>query len=749
VKTRMPTALLSALLAVSLAGTALFAAPRGSSSSSATMSPEQKLLSQVKEHPLAKLGPWLINLYEEYEQFASARPGKGKKARSTFETKNPLLRVQNGFVAIEGVAADVRALRDVLAAIGAQDVRGDILFSARVPVRELARLGTDPALRSAAPVMARTRVLPVPAVSQGVESLFGRDGNTTGADGTGVRVGALSDSFGCEPGPFLPGAPTSTVSEDQVNGELPSDIVVADDACPGNIDEGRAMLQLIYDVAPGASQAFHTAFNSRFDFACGILELGGIDTDGAFSACSGDPFPTNTPYSPLMGGDVSDVIVDDVIYYAEPMFMPGAVAQAANTVYAAGIPYFSSAGNDERLSYEAVYDEIIDHGNFGRNLNRGAAPGPNAIRVHEFDGTGDTTQTIRLTQSGGASVVVLSFQWDQPHFSSAAFNTLLAGGTLEDALAVPFATTDMDLLFYDDKGILVPLCPPGVAAGITCQITGSNNIATGDAVDVVGLFFTGPRPQGDFQIRIVRSGGSEDVGRVKYVASELQGSTAIVEHDTRSGTSFGHSNAAGAASIGAAAWYATLEWADNPADTRGLFVEGGSPRCDPACAEDFSSAGGVPIFFDELGNPLATAVVRENPWVTGPDGGNTTFFYTDSSFDDDDGDMLNNPFSSFLTPPDPDPASEYPNFFGTSGSAPHVAAVAALLLGKDSGLSPDEVYDILKDTAEDMRLRTTNLATPDGPVVMVYLIDDPDPDGFDYDTGHGFVDALAAVGAVP
>jgi subtilisin family serine protease len=656
--------------------------------------------------------------------------------------------VQNGFVAIEGVAAEARALKDILAAIGAQDVRGDILFSARVPVRELARLGADPALRSAAPVMARTRALPTPAVSQGVQSLFGLGGNTTPFDGTGVRVGALSDSFGCEPGPFLPGAPTSTVSEDQMNGELPSDIVVADDACPGNTDEGRAMMQLIYDVAPGASQAFHTAFNSRFDFACGILELGGIDTAGAAFACGSGLFPTNTPYSPLMGGEVSNVIVDDVIYFEEPMFMPGAVAQAVNTVYGAGIPYFSSAGNEERLSYEAVYDEIIDHGNFGRNLNRGAAPGPNAIRVHEFDGDGDTAQTIRLTQSGGASFVVLSFQWDQPHFSSTAFNTLLAGGTLEDALAAPFATTDMDILFYDDKGILVPLCPPGVAAGITCQITGSNNVATGDAVDLVALFFTGPKPQGDFQIRIVRSGGSEDVGRVKYVAFELQGTTAIVEHDTRSGTSFGHANAAGAASIGAAAWYATVEWKDNPADERGLFLEGGSPRCDPACAEDFSSAGGVPIFFDALGNPLPMTV-RENPWVTGPDGGNTTFFFSDSSFDDDDGDMLNNPFSSFLTPPDPDPASEYPNFFGTSGSAPHVAAVAGLMLEKDPDLSPDEVYDILKTTAEDMALRTTNMATPDGPVVLVYPIDDPDPEGFDYDTGWGFVYAVAAVGAVP
>jgi hypothetical protein len=84
--------------------------------------------------------------------------------------------------------------------------------------------------------------------------------------------------FGCEPPPFLPEAPTSSVADEIANGELPADIVAAADACPGGSDEGRWMLQLIQDVAPGAAQAFDTAFNSRFDFACCIMELGGIDT---------------------------------------------------------------------------------------------------------------------------------------------------------------------------------------------------------------------------------------------------------------------------------------------------------------------------------------------------------------------------------------------------------------------------------------------------------------------------------------
>src|SRR5205085_2678149 len=182
------------------------------------------------------------------------------------------------------------------------------------------------------------------------------------------------------------------------------------------------------------------------------MELGGINTPGAAHACGA----FGIPYSPLTGGDVANVIVDDVIYFAEPMFMPGAIAQGADTVSKAGIPYFSSAGNQARASYESSYREIIDNGNFGRNLNRGTAPGPNALRVHDF-GSGDTAQTITMTQdAGGSSFVVLSFQWDQPHFTSTAFGTLLNGGTIQDALNAPAATTATDLLVYDSNGILVP-----------------------------------------------------------------------------------------------------------------------------------------------------------------------------------------------------------------------------------------------------------------------------------------------------
>lgn len=72
-------------------------------------------------------------------------------------------------------------------------------------------------------------------------------------------------------------------------------------------------------------------------------------------------------------------------------------------------------------------------------------------------------------------------------------------------------------------------------------------------------------------------------------------------------------------------------------------------------------------------------------------------------------------------------AGLFPNpFFGTSAAAPHTGAVAALMLSRNPTLSPAQILEIMKTTAADM--------------------EEP---GFDYFTGAGRLDALAAVAAVP
>jgi hypothetical protein len=665
-------------------------------------SPEETLLASAKGGPMQKLGPWLGNLYDEY---------RGAVNKDTFQTRNPVVKVQGGRVAIDMYASDPAALQAALRTLGAAGVTAQgPLVSAQVPVRALADLAALPSLQFGKPVLAAVRFASQGAViSQGDASMRSDNARATEkVDGTGVTVGVLSDSYRCNPPAFVPGAPTSTAAQDAITDDVPNVQVLSNGPCPAT-DEGRAIVQLIHDVAPGAAQKFHTAFNGILDFALGIFRLRNAG---------------------------ANVIVDDVIYFEENMFSDGIVAQAADLAVASGAAYFSSAGNDARLSYESDYRETSVATAGGGNLNSNG--GPFVLRAHDFDPSGatDTVQKIRVTPAGGQAVILFSFQWDQPFLSSTTFAHLTDPTTTS---APRGATGDLDMLLYNDHGVLVPLCPPGLAVGITCQLTGTRNIG-GDAVDIAALVVNGPKNKtGEFYVRFVRSGGVAPE-HVKYVAFELAGLVDIVEHDTASGTAYGHANGRNVASVGAAAWYLT-----GPFDTYFSNLVLDTPgACIPACLNSFSSAGGIPIYLDKYGVRRASAENRPNPRFTGPDGGNTTFFYADSSFDDDDNDGKNSPTSVFITPQLDKPADERPNFFGTSASAPHVAGVAALMLQKNGSLSPADVYQILTSTAKDMTKREVQVVP--GPGNSVFS---PIAGGYDFDAGAGFVDAAAALAAVP
>jgi hypothetical protein len=96
--------------------------------------------------------------------------------------------------------------------------------------------------------------------------------------------------------------------------------------------------------------------------------------------------------------------------------------------------------------------------------------------------------------------------------------------------------------------------------------------------------------------------------------------------------------------------------------------------------EPFTSPGGrMRFYFDSDGNPYPQPQVRAKPEVSGTDVGNTTFFVSDSSRDND----------------------TFPNFGGTSAAAPHNAAIAALMLqgaGGPGSLTPDEIRNQMEDS---------------------------------------------------
>jgi hypothetical protein len=678
------------------------------------------ILAETKQSPNAKLGPWLDNLYQEYQE---AR-GKGV-ADKDFRSANKALRVTRATVGLDAVATDGAALARSLTAMGATNVRNrGPLVSARVPVSALGKLAAHPALRYARAPLATTEALPAKAVSQGDVSLRADIARARyGVDGTGITVGVLSDSFACNPPAFQPGAPTSTKDQDVSNDELPSSITILKDGqCLDSTDEGRAMGQLIHDVAPGASLAFHTAFESELDFAEGILRL---KNAGA------------------------DVIVDDARYFSEPFFSDGMIAQAVDNVAGGGVPYFSSAGNSARESYDSDYRPVNVLTNAGSNLNGGAAV---LRRFHDFDPGPDTQilQPVEVAPDGGAGLIIFSFQWDQPHKRATTYALDKAG---LDSTNAKGATTDLDIVVFDYKGHVVRRCPPGVSQGITCQIAGDRNIG-GDAVDLSVIYYAGPPKQPQrFYIGFVYSGGDASAGavkRVKYTWSELQGSFDILQFATHSPTSYGHSNAAGNIAVGAASWYATLPFSTSGRVPPNDLSDPDEPRiapslavCAPACLNDFSSAGGIPILFDKFGNRLAQPDVRRVPSVTGPDAGNTSFFFSDSSYDDDDGDGANSPFSTFVSPTLDQAGDEYPNFAGTSASVAHVAAVAALMLDRNPGLTQSRVRRILEASATPRPINkryTSNRPLITTPITV---------NGYNFDAGVGLVNAEAAVGAVP
>ena len=246
-------------------------------------------------------------------------------------------------VTIDAVASgDPAALEAELIALGAQDTAiAGRMVSARIPLAAIPYLDGVVSLQFARAAQAVTNVGVV--TSQG-DKVMRADiaRGLYGVDGLGVLVGVLSDSYNC-----LFGA-----SVDMATGDLPPSVMVVQESTCGQgarSDEGRAMLQIVHDVAPGASLAFATAFGGQAGFANNILAL----RDAG-----------------------AKVIVDDVGYFAAPMFQDGVIAQAVDNVKASGVAYFSSAGNQARHAYEHAFvpGQVFAPGAFGGSSPSSVVP---------------------------------------------------------------------------------------------------------------------------------------------------------------------------------------------------------------------------------------------------------------------------------------------------------------------------------------------------------------------------------------
>ncbi len=516
--------------------------------------------------------------------------------------------------------------------------------------------------------------------------------------GAGITIAAISDSYNVS---------SNAIKEanDIASGDLPgagnpagntTPVTVLQDLAMGT-DEGRAMLQVIHDMAPKARLGFATAGSTQLQFADNIRSL---------AALPGAPR--------IVPGFKADVIVDDIIFLTEPMFSDGIVAQGVNDVTAAGVHYFSSAGNRASTNAYAADFRFIattDSPTTGSNINLTNVPAAlYAGGFHNFrsDGTRDIAQTISRTSGTGPGNSRLVFQWDDPFDkvtpgTQTYFQTFNFTGTpaTVDAFVNVAAGTPTRIDVFAAAGsafdAIVTITDPNGVVLINQYDTGTDET----------LFFT-PTVSGNYKVTVGAFGGTLGNFSVQAFANSQVGITtdfnvlffdmngnyltAVAANNFQTNQPVEFTSTipypTGASSIQMVITRANTPVGPSASRLRYLFFDGSQVTIPaeytsyqypvtyghntaknghgvaaysafrPNIPESFSSPGPATILFDASGNRLSAPEVRQKPDIAAMDGANTTFFGGDSGSD----------------------ADTFPNFFGTSCAAPNAAAIAALVL---------------------------------------------------------------------
>jgi len=530
----------------------------------------------------AELSPRLAELARPGARSASraeqaARAGLPRRGPGSLLRDGGRLLVDVRFE--RGAAAGVEALR----AAGGEIVQVSRRYQTVTVATRPARLGAIAALRRVAGVTEVLAPLTRAADCGGSVRSEG-DGQLNvpsaragfGIDGSGVTVGILSDSYDRD------ALAATHASTDVQTGDLPgpgspcgstSPVGVLDDSEAAGDDEGRAMAQIVHDLAPGASLRFATAFTGELQFAANIRAL----------AATG-----------------SSVIVDDVSYFQEPFFQDGPVAVAVNDVVAGGVPYFSAAGNDNLVDEEgrdiasweaaafrdsgacpAAIVELSEEFEEAEEDEGDPTPvGLNPTHCMDFDPGPGEDDTFGITVEA-ADELLLDLQWAEP------WNGV---------------DTDLDAFLLDEGGNPV-------------EVEGSPVLSVDDNVEGSQrpFEFLGWENEGaeqEVQVVINRFGGASP--RLKSILVENGAGVSATEYpesgegDIVGPAVFGHAGAPAAIAAGAV-----------------RYNDGTKP-------EFFSSRGPVKHYFGPVAGATPAAPIGEQvipkPDLAATDGGANTFF---------------------------------------------------------------------------------------------------------------------------
>jgi hypothetical protein len=469
-----------------------------------------------------------------------------------------------------------------------------------------------------------------------------------GTRGRGITVGVLSDSFNVgtsETG----GAPATKAKNDEISGDLPGPnnpcsgqqvgvrVLAEGVPSPGEEvhDEGRAMLQVIHDIAPHAQLAFATAYGSELEFAHNIERLA-------------EPVEN--------GGAGAKVIVDDVAYYSEPFFQEGPVADAIRRVTTEdGVTYLTAAGNNNLLekgtgreigSWErAEYDDTV----CPTSILFGQSHPVSATRCLNFASSGPDEPNFPIKVEKGARLTI-DVQWAEPWYGvESDLDAYLVNPETHEVFAWPQDNISEGGKGQGGKNFSAPFE----------MLTWTNTSAAPVTMDLVidrcvGSCNSTANPSAKPRVKVAildNGAGVEAIGFHESVppSPEIKVGPTV----------FGHAGSPDAITVGAIFWEES--------------------KTAPKSPETYSSRGPFTTYFGPVNGtkPAAELAVPEEvskPDITATDCAHTTFFSA-----------LNK-------------LGEW-QFCGTSEAAPHAAAVAALMKQTKTLAGPTAIREAMQNSA--------------------------------------------------
>ena len=276
----------------------------------------------------------------------------------------------------------------------------------------------------------------------------------TGLNGSGISVGIISDGVGT-----ITGNSSTDITKDQATGDLPTNPAPYIDLSVnggGSGDEGTAMMEIVYDMAPGAALGF-----------CGP----GTTVD--FVQCL-------TDFGKGQGGFKPKIVADDLGFPGVAMFTDGSFATAVKNFAIAnpGIQLLTAAGNDAQQFWGGTWSPST--------VNTTISPSPTSTvnaytytQVQNFAGSGGSLPYVSFPVAAGDTVTYI-VQWDDTW-------------PLNPTSTTPNDPNDYDVFLTDSSGNILA-CNMGANLGPASSSTAPpspNYCDLGNSVSTL----TSPGPQ--------------------------------------------------------------------------------------------------------------------------------------------------------------------------------------------------------------------------------------------------------------